>query len=312
MKLFHSKGQGLKPVKVAPFKLESEIQSLVEGNTEVLFGLQMVVSELRVQDKRFDSLCFDEETKSFVIIEYKKGASYSVIDQGYTYLSLMLNNKADILLEYNETTGRQLRRGDIDWSQSRIIFISPKFTEYQRMSVNFKNLPFELFEIQNYDNGMVGLTAIATDSEVDIKSVVPIAGKDNVVQKVSQEVIRYDEDYHLNPKKGGPSSAIKELYGTLKERIMLLSDEIDVKVKKMTIGFNLGKVTVCDVKLQSASMPVVINMRKGQLNDRLNLAEDVSEKGHHGNGDYRFGVKSEDDVEYALYLIKQSLKDKED
>ena len=104
MKLFQSKGSGLKPVKVIPFKLEQEIQTLVEGNTEALFGLQMVVSELRVRDKRFDSLCFDEESKSFVIIEYKKGASYSVIDQG-TPTSHLLNNKADILLEYNETTG---------------------------------------------------------------------------------------------------------------------------------------------------------------------------------------------------------------
>ena len=84
---------------------------------------------------------------------------------------MLLQNKADILLEYNETLGKQLKRDEIDWSQTRIIFVSPKFTAFQRMSVNFKNLPFELYEIEAYSDGLIGLTAITTDSDVDINSI---------------------------------------------------------------------------------------------------------------------------------------------
>ena len=64
---------------------------------ETLFGLELVTSEFTLGKFRLDSLCFDFENNAFVIVEYKKGSSYSVIDQGYSYLSLMLNNKADFV-----------------------------------------------------------------------------------------------------------------------------------------------------------------------------------------------------------------------
>jgi len=97
-----------------------------------------------VGEFRLDSLCYDNETNSFVVIEYKRGSSYSVIDQGYSYMSVMLNNKSDFILEYIEETGRSLKKSEVDFSQSRIIFISQSFNSYQKNSVNFKDVPFEL------------------------------------------------------------------------------------------------------------------------------------------------------------------------
>lgn len=308
MKLFQSSGLSLKAVKPIHFKLERDIQQLVEANTELLFGLTLVQSELKVENRRFDSLCFDEETNSFVIIEYKKGASYSVIDQGYTYLSLLLQNKADILLEYNETLGKQLKRDEIDWSQTRIIFVSPKFTAFQRMSVNFKNLPFELYEIEAYSDGFIGLTAITTDSDVDINSVAPVAGQDNVVSKVSKEVIRYDEDYHLFSNKTRPQWVV-DLYYDLKARIMELDTSIQLKVKKQTIGFHSGP-SVCDIIIFNKGVSIVINLSRGQLNDPLGLCRDMSDKGHWGNGDYKLSLYDSENLEYAISMVKQSLQDK--
>ena len=98
MKLYNFKNEKVSEVNQIPFKLEKEIQSLVENNTESIFDLLFVQSELTVNKYRIDTLCFDEESNSFVIIEYKKGSSYSVIDQGYTYLQLLLNNKSEFLL----------------------------------------------------------------------------------------------------------------------------------------------------------------------------------------------------------------------
>src|SRR6056297_3249893 len=103
MKLYNINGKSLEKVVANPFKLEKEIQNLVEANTKELFGLQFVSSEFAVDSFRLDTLCYDEERQSFIIIEYKKDKNFSVIDQGYSYLSLMLNNKAEFILEYNET-----------------------------------------------------------------------------------------------------------------------------------------------------------------------------------------------------------------
>ena len=64
----------------------------------------------------------------------------------------MLNNKADFVLEFNENSDYQLKREDVDWTQSKIIFISPSFSSYQKHSVNFRDVPFELWEIKKYQN----------------------------------------------------------------------------------------------------------------------------------------------------------------
>lgn len=51
-----------------------------------------------------------------------------------------------------------------------------------------------------------------------------------------------------------------------------------------------------------------INMTKGELDDPKGICRDVSQTGHWGNGDYELQVNSDDDLEYILSLIKQSLK----
>jgi RecB family endonuclease NucS len=73
MKLFGMNEDKLTPIRTNPFNLERDIQNVVELNVEELFGLELVKSELSVGKFRFDTLCFDNETHSFVIVEYKKG-----------------------------------------------------------------------------------------------------------------------------------------------------------------------------------------------------------------------------------------------
>lgn len=102
MNLYNTKGK-LKVVKEKPFKLEKEIQSLFEDNLATIIGLQLVKSEFTIKSKRINTLAYDVQSKAFVIIEYKRSKNISVVDQGFTYLSLMLENKADFIVEYNET-----------------------------------------------------------------------------------------------------------------------------------------------------------------------------------------------------------------
>ena len=171
MDLYNLKKNKLEEVNRVNFKLEKEIQTLVEENVETLFDLEFISSEFSVGNFRLDSLCFDNETNSFVVIEYKKGSSYSVIDQGYSYMSIMLNNKSDFILEYIEQTGKSLKKSDVDFSQSRILFVSPSFNSYQKNSVNFKDVPFELWEIKKFSNGTIGLDQHLSSSDESIEMV---------------------------------------------------------------------------------------------------------------------------------------------
>lgn len=123
-------GTKLEHIKETTFKLKREIQKLLEENISTILKLDLVRSEFSLNNFRVDTLAFDNEANSFVIIEYKRDKTFSIIDQGYAYLSLMLNNKADFILEYNEYKNKTLKRNDVDWSQSKVIFISPSFTTY--------------------------------------------------------------------------------------------------------------------------------------------------------------------------------------
>lgn len=302
MKLYSVNNDKLDYIRSQPFTLEKEIQNVVEGNVEELFGYEFVKSEMSIGGFRFDTLCFDNENNSFVIIEYKKGSSYSVIDQGYTYLSILLNNKSDFILEYNEVKDKTLKRDGIDWSQSKIIFISPKFSEYQKTSINFKNVPFELWEITRFQNNTIGLNRIETNSEVDINTTS--SDEKNVVKRVTDEIVKIDEDYHLKKSSNRPDGVV-ELYFKLKERILQLGDDIEVRYNKQTINFKRYSVFT-DLILYNKGVVVIINLKKGELDDPLNKTEDVSEKGHWGNGDYKVVIKQDGDLEYIISLIKQS------
>lgn len=155
MQLFQQNKNELIGLKEIPFKLEKDIQRIIENNLERIFGYKFIKSEFRIKSNRIDTLAFDEESQSFVIFEYKQSRNYSVVDQGVSYLNLMLEYKADFIIEHNESQKKNLKRSDVDWSQSKVIFVAPSFTDFQRQSSNFKDLPIELWEIKRFDNGII-------------------------------------------------------------------------------------------------------------------------------------------------------------
>jgi predicted transport protein len=290
----------LEQIKEQPFKLEREIQQITESNLSLIFTFDFVRSEFSLNNFRIDSLAFDKNTKSFVIVEYKRDKNFSVIDQGYAYLSLMLNNKADFILEYNENCKDTLKRDDVDWSQSKVIFISPSFTTYQREAINFRDLPIELWEVKRYSNNSIIYTQIQTSGAQE--SIKTISKQDETIEKVSREVKVYTEQEHLEKA----SDEIKELYEKLKNAIQGIG-EFEVKPKKLYIAF-VANSNVVDVHLQKSNLKMWINLKKGDLDDSKNLAKDVSNTGHWGNGDYEIQIKDDENLEYILSLIKQSLE----
>ncbi len=155
MPIYKQSGNKLIPIKERKIGFEKTIQTLVEANLSNIFDLDFICSEFQLHNLRIDTLAFDDELKSFVVIEYKKDRSFSVIDQGYAYLALLLNNKADFVLEYNEKCKKNLRKDDIDWSQSKVIFVASSFTKYQQEAMGFQDLPIELWEVKQYDNDLL-------------------------------------------------------------------------------------------------------------------------------------------------------------
>jgi predicted transport protein len=295
-------GQQLEQIKESPFKLEREIQQLTEKNLNTLLRLDFIRSEFSLNNFRIDTLAFDREAKSFVIIEYKRDKTFSVIDQGYAYLSLMLNNKADFILEFNESQNLSLKRNDVDWTQSRVIFISPFFTTYQREAINFKDLPIELWEVKKYENNTVAFEQVQKASAKE--SIKTISRSDETVESVSKEVKVFTEQDHLQKS----DFETRELYEQLKDRLLNMDDNVSVQPKKQTVGFKIDNNFFCDIVLQGKGLKIYLNLKSGELQDQKNIARDVSNVGHWGNGSYEIKLTDLEDIDYISSLLKQSLR----
>ena len=302
MKIFTSKKGQLSQLKQQKFKLEKDIQRLFEENLTLLSGYIFIRSEFSIKNSRIDTLAFDPETQAFVIIEYKRQQNSSVVDQGISYLNLMLEYKADFIVEYNEKQKFPLKRNDVDWSQSKVIFVSPAFNDFQIQATNFKDLPIELWEVNRFDNDIITLNIInKSKSAPNIKAV---SNEKREELSILKEIKVYQESDHLADK----TDFIQELYEDFKQGILNLDPDIEINTRKLYIAFKKDR-NIADIRIQQKNLKIWINLPYGELDDPKNLAKNVSNTGHWGNGDYEIAVESTQYLEYIMSLIKQAIKD---
>lgn len=291
----------LEALKETPFKKERELQHIFEANLPHIIGLMLVKSEFTIKNRRIDTLAYDQESKAFVIIEYKRDRNSSVVDQGFTYLSLMLQNKADFILEYNEQNPKnQLNRRDVDWSQSRVVFVASDFTENQIEATNFKDIAIELYEVKRYGEHLL-ISPIKKSKSAE--SVKPITQKNKEYKNITEEITVYTEETLLSNK----SDEVVSLYEKYRTAIINLTDDVEVKPQKWYIAFKKGRRNICDIEIQKVGLKMTVNVKKGDLDDSKGIARDVSCLGHLGNGDYEIKVSDDKKLEYIMSLVKQAI-----
>ncbi len=298
--LFNIHEKTVDEVKEMPFQSEKELQTLCENNLKNLINLDFVDTEFSVADFRLDTIAYDKEVNAFAIIEYKNQRNVSVIDQGYTYLSTMFNHKADFVLRYNIKFQDKKDLNDFDWSQSRVIFISPNFTKYQINSINFKDLPIELWKIKRYRNNTLSFEQIVSgSSDESIKSIAPVLDSDT-----NKEVSKETKTYTEKDLVAVASDNIVDIYYELKDYILGLDDNISIKPTKLYVGFNRGRKSIVSIKLQKKSLIMWINADPKTFNDSKNIIKDVTNIGHHGNGNSQINISNSNDIGYIEDLLK--------
>lgn len=302
MQLYQQQKNTLSGLKEKPFKLEKDIQKLFETNLEQITGYTFVKTEFIIKNSRIDTLAFDEESKAFVIIEYKRERNDGVVDQGLSYLNLMLEYKGDFIVEYNESCNKNLKRTDIDWSQSKVLFVAPSFNNYQKQSSNFKDLPIELWEIKRFENDVIVINPIKKSQSAPSFKQVQTSHKESEINKVVKEIKVYTEEDLLHNK----SDEIKELFETYKSAILNLSTDLEVVPLKHYISFRKIK-NIANLEIQQRQLKIWINLKKGELDDSKKLTIDVSNTGHWGNGDYQLNITDTKNLEYIMSLVKQAL-----
>lgn len=304
MPIYNIEENNLSLIKKVDFKNERELQRLTENNLEELFNLKFIATEFQVDNLRIDTLAYDEETNSFVIIEYKNVKNYSVIDQGYSYLSLLLNNKAEFVLKYNQVFNKNNGKEDFDFTQTRVMFISPSYTTYQLKSVEFSDIAFELWKVSKFSNDTVLFDKVNnTNTTASIKQVT---NSDKNKQKVNKEIKKYTEEDTLK----GKSDDIISLYENLKEYISSQYDDIEIVHLKYYLVFKVNNKIIASLSVLKKSLKTWINLKESDISDPDNRIRNVSNIGHHGVGDYEYSINSDDDFYYFNRLFKQSYDEK--
>jgi predicted transport protein len=299
MPIFSTNSGKFQKISEIPFKLEKDLQKMTEDNLDEIFNLDFTTHEFQLSGLRIDTLGFDKETNSFVIIEYKRDKSFSVIDQGFAYLSLLLNNKAEFLLAYNENNSKPLKKQDIDWSQSKIIFIANSFTSYQKQAIGFKDLPMELYEVKQYSNKTILFNQIQSPEKHE--SINKLGSKNKTMQSVSREIKTYSEEYHF--EKGG--NVTISLYKELRDKIQSLGGDVESVYRKNYIAFKTQNNFVY-LKFKKNFIHADIVFLPNKIIDPQKLVRDMTRIGHHGYGNSRMTLKNRSEIPYLMSLIEQA------
>ncbi|GAA7118319.1 DUF262 and DUF1524 domain-containing protein [Helicobacter pylori] len=111
--------------------------------------------------------------------------------------------------------------------------------------------------------------------------------------------------YDLNSYKF--SSHSRELFDILSKEIKALDEKIVENFNQDYISYKFSKNFV-DIVVQTKDLKLYLNMKFNELQDEKNLARDMTNKGHLGNGDIEVKLETKENIPYCLGLIKQALE----
>ncbi|MGN8479723.1 GmrSD restriction endonuclease domain-containing protein [Helicobacter pylori] len=125
------------------------------------------------------------------------------------------------------------------------------------------------------------------------------------LEKYKQKGKREKKVYDLSSYKFGSHS--KELFDILSKEIKALDERIIEKFNQEYISYMFDKNFV-DIVVQNKDLKLYLNMPFTELQDEKNLARDMTNKGHLGNGDIEIKLETKENIPYCLGLIKQALE----
>ena len=207
-----------------------------------------------------------------------------------------------------------MKSKDIDWSQSRIIFISQSFNNYQKDSVNFKDLPFELWEISRYSDDQVSLNKHISTSTESVKTISAANSKN--YRAVTEEIKSYDEHSHIKDF----DKKLQENWINFRE-LMMQIDGMEMNIIKRYIAFTMGfRKSICYCNTQANGFRIDIvrgSIKNGKqskdfltLDDPKKMAKENSWTWKNGDTGHKYEVKfnKNTDIDYLVFLLNQQVK----
>lgn len=308
MKIFQEKSGKLNELQIKikngeNFDNEKAIQGLIENNLGIIFtDLEFIKTEHQIDDLRIDTIAFDKNRNSFVIIEYKNKKDEDVLAQGISYYQLLQNKKAEFVLLYNKIKNAHFETREINWDDTRIIFIALTFTKYQKMASGFAGLPTEFYIIKKYEND------VTTLDRIDIKSEDSIATGETKPKTKSRDIIGVytEEEYLAGEYETTPASEqTKALWYELKNSILETFSKLEFRQKKKYGGFYSKDDNACVCTIDATKSFIWLCYSTTQEKYYDDPFVEYTPQGHFGVGDYRSKIQNISDGKKALQFIQK-------
>lgn len=262
MPFYSIKNKKLIPIKGSSNRVvEKDVQVLTERNLVELFDLEFLDTEVPISNFRIDTLAFDPETNSFVVIEYKRDRSFSVSDQGLSYLSLLLKHKADFVLKYNKVKNQNKSVEDFDWTQSRVMLIANSFTPHQLQALGFRDLPIELWEVKIYENDLIYYDQVNVPHA---EESIDVISKNKNYKRISREVTKPSVEQVLS--KTVDKTAMQRI-----KEIMEFCESLGEVQQYTTKGHIVYKTSKAFAKIYPQKNQFWVDVRRTGAKDRYGL-----------------------------------------
>lgn len=303
LKLFRIDGGRASEVAGSAMALEKPLQSLIEANMEVLFGVRFLASEHTTGKKhggRIDSLGLDENG-SPVIFEYKRATNQNVINQGLFYLDWLLDHRGEFQLLVQGLLGAAAAQ-TIDWSNPRLVCVAGDFTRYDEHAVLQINRSIELVRYRDYAGQLLALELL-TSTEAKATA----AGQANPSSEPSGPVGKQSSAKTVTELHNQAPQALKDLYDSLEQFLLGLGDDVTKKVTNNYYAFRRLRNFACvEVHPQAKKLLVYVKAVMEGVTLEPGFTRDVSKIGHFGTGNLEITVASAADLERARSLISDS------
>ncbi|AJD65508.1 hypothetical protein OI67_02610 [Helicobacter pylori] len=185
-------------------------------------------------------------------------------------------------------------------------YSNKSFQEKQGMEKGFKDSPLRLNQ---------SLRDLKSFGEEEIKKrandLADLALKIWTYPKLDAETLekykpkKEKKVYDLSSYKF--SSRSRELFDILSKEIKALDEKIVENFNQDYISYKFSKNFV-DIVVQTKDLKLYLNMKFNELQDEKNLARDMTNKGHLGNGNIEVKLETKENIPYCLGLIKQALE----
>jgi predicted transport protein len=308
VKLFRIQSNQVEELAGEALQVERSLQLLFEANLESLLGIRFLATEHAtgsVHGGRIDTLGLDEDNCP-VIIEYKRAVNENVINQGLFYLDWLLDHRKEFQWLVMEKLGSDIAK-DVDWSAPRLICIAGDFTRYDQHAVKQIARNIELIRYRRFETGFLMLELVHAPKQTK-SSPMPVSETSN--PSMASPNSPTDDPYmssRIDYRLAKADPALRDLFEAVRQYLIGLGDDVQVKELKFYIAFKRLKNFVCaEIYPQVKVVTLYLRLDPTMIDLEEGFSRDVTKIGHFGTGNLALSLKTMDDFAKAQPLLRRA------